>query len=460
LNVVVTGENTNFTNGASLISFSGTGITVNSTTVTSPTTAVANITIAPDAPATLRDVTIRTGGEIVAALGSFQVQLQPAVQFSIAGYSVGEGAGRATLTVVRVGSTSEPVTLTYRTRDSDAFTFGCADTVNNRGAAYGRCDFATTVGSLSFAPGDDSKTITVPIIDDAHTEGDETFEVVILTSTGVSIGTPATATVTIVDNDAAGAANPIFTTPFFVREHYLDFLSREPEAGEPWSGVLGGCPDVNNLDPNSLSARCDRLTVSAAFFGSPEFQLKGFYVYRFYKLALNRLPEYPEIIEDMSFVAGATPEEVYLRRAQFAANFTRRTDFQTNFGAMSNGDYVALLLSRYLLTQITTPDPANPEGAVKVTFTSADLVDKLNSGALTRTQVLRAVADSDQVGSAEFNRAFVAMQYYGYLRRTPEPAGYESWLTFLNANPTDFRKMVDGFLNSSEYRLRFGRPTP
>src|SRR5205823_2913083 len=159
----------------------------------------------------------------------------------------------------------------------------------------------------------------------------------------------------------------------------LDFLSREPEQGEPWSGVLNRCPDVNNLDPNSPSAGCDRITVSADFFGSPEFQLKGFYVFRFYKLAFNRLPEYLEIIADMSFVAGATPREVFQRKAQLAVNLTQRQEFQTNFGVLSNSDYVAALLNRYQLTQVTTPDPANPNGSSKVTLTSNDLVNKLTS---------------------------------------------------------------------------------
>ena len=72
--------------------------------------------------------------------------------------------------------------------------------------------------------------------------------------------------------------------------------------------------------------------------------------------------------------------------------------------------------------------------------------------------MLRAIADSDQVLAAEFNRAFVAMQYYGYLRRTPEQKGYNDWLNYLNAHPNDFREMVRGFVHSVEYRMRFGRP--
>src|SRR5580765_6626862 len=42
------------------------------------------------------------------------------------------------------------------------------------------------------------------------------------------------------------------------------------------------------------------------------------------------------------------------------------------------------------------------------------------------------------------------------LRRTPDQSGFNSWVSYLTANPSDFRTMVNGFLNSTEYRLRFG----
>ena len=113
-------------------------------------------------------------------------------------------------------------------------------------------------------------------------------------------------------------------------------------------------------------------------------------------------------------------------------------------------------MGRYSLTSITTLDSAAPDGINKVTLTTAELINQLNGRTLTRAQVLRAIADSDQVFNAEFNQAFVAMQYYGYLRRTPDQAGYTAWLYYLNANPTDSRTMVNGFVNSVEYRLRFG----
>lgn len=142
----------------------------------------------------------------------------------------------------------------------------------------------------------------------------------------------------------------------------------------------------------------------------------------------NRWPEYLESIPDMSYVAGQTAAEVYARRAQLAMNFTARPEFLTTYGALPPGAYVSALLDRYQRTQFTTIDPATPDGPVKVTLTKDELIGRLNSGALTRVQVFRAIADSDQVNAQEFNNAFVAMQYYGYLRRTPEAAGYQAWL--------------------------------
>ena len=195
--------------------------------------------------------------------------------------------------------------------------------------------------------------------------------------------------------------------------------------------------------------------MSGAIFGSPEFLIKGVYTIEFYRVAFNRLPEYVEFAPDLRSVTGATAAETNAKRAAFANNFVLRPEFVNMYGGTSNATYVNTLMGRYNLNSITTPDPANPDSGNKVTLTTTDLVNGLNGGTLTRAQVLRALVQSDQVNSAESVNTYVGSQYYGYLRRTPDSGGFNSWVNYLNTHPGDFRTMVNGFMNSIEYRLRF-----
>jgi len=74
------------------------------------------------------------------------------------------------------------------------------------------------------------------------------------------------------------------------------------------------------------------------------------------------------------------------------------------------------------------------------------------------------VAENSILNQQEFNRAFVLMQFFGYLRRNPDDpqdtdyTGYDFWLTKLNAFNGNFvnAEMVKAFITSSEYRQRFG----
>jgi hypothetical protein len=53
-----------------------------------------------------------------------------------------------------------------------------------------------------------------------------------------------------------------------------------------------------------------------------------------------------------------------------------------------------------------------------------------------------------------FTEAFVVMQYFGHCRGAPMLR--TAWITTMNANPSNYRVMINGFLNSVEYRKRFG----
>ena len=78
--------------------------------------------------------------------------------------------------------------------------------------------------------------------------------------------------------------------------------------------------------------------------------------------------------------------------------------------------------------------------------------------------MLRAVAEDQDLSNAEFNRAFVLMQYFGYLRRDPNSgqdidySGYDFWLQKLIQFNGDYNQaeMVKAFITSVEYRQRFG----
>jgi hypothetical protein len=128
----------------------------------------------------------------------------------------------------------------------------------------------------------------------------------------------------------AACPNPTDCVDFFGRQHYRDFLNREPEAAgfQDWMNVLNSC----NGDATCLyGPNGKRTLVSQSFFGSQEFNLKGGYVFRFYKATLARLPSYAEMQAGMDSVTGATADEVMQKRAAFAANWVVRDDFLNAF---------------------------------------------------------------------------------------------------------------------------------
>src|SRR5262249_24379739 len=89
-----------------------------------------------------------------------------------------------------------------------------------------------------------------------------------------------------------------------------------------------------------------------------------------------------------------------------------------------------------------------------------------SSNMTARAQALRQVAENQNLFRAEFNRALVLMEYFGYLRRNPndspdlDDTGYDFWLNKLTSFNGDFQKaeIVKAFITSSEYRSRFGQP--
>ena len=130
----------------------------------------------------------------------------PTIQFSSSTYSIGEAGTKVDVTVTRSGDTSGTGSVDYITADTDNFTVNCGNVAGN---AFARCDFATSVDTLTFAAGETSKTFSIPIINDAIAEGNETFGVTLSNVTGgASLGSPSSATITITDNESRNWTKP------------------------------------------------------------------------------------------------------------------------------------------------------------------------------------------------------------------------------------------------------------
>jgi hypothetical protein len=138
-------------------------------------------------------------------------------------------------------------------------------------------------------------------------------------------------------------------------------------------------------------------------------------------------------------------------KVAFINEFLLRSRFTTAYpGGISAADFVDTLNS----------NAGNPLSAVE----RNQLVSDLNGSVKTRAQVLRTVAEHPNLATAEFNRAFVLMQYFGFLRRNPNDlpdgdyTGFDYWLTKLNQFNGDYNsaEMVKAFITATEYRQRFG----
>jgi subtilisin-like proprotein convertase family protein len=246
--------------------------------------------------------------------------------------------------------------------------------------------------------------------------------------------------------DAVIGGNAIDSEGFFVRQHYLDFLSREPdESGfNFWINQILACGG----DAGCRERRT--INTSAAYFLSIEFQNTGGLVDGMYRASYGRRPMFAEFMPDTATVARNVvvgdlgwAQTLDANKRAFAESWVQRAEFQTAYGGLTNEGYVDALVSH------TGVDFSADE--------RSSLVNGLNSGTSTRADVLRAIAENERFTAAKRNEAFVMMQYFGYLRRDPDAAGYQFWLNKLNQFGGNFEQaeMVKSFLVSGEYRDRF-----
>ena len=159
-------------------------------------------------------------------------------------------------------------------------------------------------------------------------------------------------------------------------------------------------------------------------------------------------------------VVGQTGWEQKLEASKnsFALDFVSRPEF-TRAGTLAPELSPGAFVDKLFANASVTPTQVERDALVQE-LTAA------NNSAQARASVLKKVAEHPALVRQEFDRAFVLMQYFGYLRRNPDDApdgnmnGYDFWLSKLDSFGGDYRaaEMVKAFITSTEYRKRFGQP--
>lgn len=432
-----------------------------------PNTGTASVTV-PNSPTAQARIKVEGVGNIFFDVSNtnFTIQggVQPAttIQFASAAQNIAEAVGSATIVVNRSGDTTGASAVNYTT--SDTAGNNLCSLIN--GQASSRCDYLLTLGTLSFAAGETSKSILIPIIDDVYAEGNENFSITLSNPTGATLGAQATNTLTITDNDAMNGVNPIDNASFFVRQHYVDFLNREPDA----PGLAFWTNEITSCGANAQCVEVKRVNVSAAFFLSIEFQETGYLVYRTYKSGFGNLTvpagspvpvNFTDFLRDTQRIRQGVEVGVGNWQAQLEAN---KQAYMLAF--VQRADFMAAYPNNMTATQFVDKLITNVGPGVISANERTSLINALTtnpSDVNNRATALRSVSEDSDLKTIETNRAFVLMQYFGYLRRNPFDFpdsnfdGYNFWLTKLNDFNGNFvnAEMVKAFISSIEYRTRF-----
>ncbi len=273
--------------------------------------------------------------------------------------------------------------------------------------------------------------------------------------------------------------NAIDAARIFVWQHYLDFLSRQ--ADQPgwdfWSNEITSC----GANQPCIDARS--VNTSGAFFLSIEFQQTGYLVERIYKAAYGDAPNAVSTLDGPhNIVAPVIRFSEFIPDVKQIGNgvVVNQGNWQKQLDDNKNAFSLAFV-QRARFTDPTNgyPTTLSPAAFVNrladnagVPSNDADRTKAINefggapntSDVAARGRALRDIAENETFSNLEKNRAFVLMQYLGYLRRDPNSgqdsdySGYDFWLRKLNQFNGNFiaAEMVKAFITSTEYRQRFG----
>ena len=270
------------------------------------------------------------------------------IQFATDDFTIGEGSGHIDVTITRAGDASGSASVNFNTFDE-----------SQPDHASQKSDYEIALTKVTFQPGETSKTVRILLINDTFDENDETIDLALSnpTGSGVGLGSPNRAEVTILDNDTgAPVTNPIDDTNFFVRQHYLDFLNREPDP----AGLAFWTNEITSCGGDAACISMKRVNVSAAFFLSIEFQKTGYLAYLTHRAAFGSSASgspAPILYGDFQaeaqalgkdFIFGQPGADAILEanKVAYFNNFVTKPDFVGKYPAtLTNEQYVDNLLA-------------------------------------------------------------------------------------------------------------------
>ena len=333
-------------------------------------------------------------------------------------------------------------------------------------------DYTYVVGHLVFGPGETQKTFQVLISDDGYAEGNEQATLLLQNPMNGTLGAPNAATLQIIDNTPETLSNPIDVSRTFVCQHYHDFLYREGDlqGQDFWTNNIESCGS------NATCRQVKRIDTSTAFFLSIEFKETGFLVMRAHKAAFGSnksTPRYAVFLRDQREIGegiivgqGDWQNQLNTNKQNYLNDFVTRAEF-TSIPSFAPGVSAATYVDALFSNSGATPTTTERNAAISA-YGSGNTAG--------RSAALKSVIESGSVFNAQYNSAFVLMQYYGYLRRNPDDSpdnnfsGYDFWLAKLTAVSQpgeDMRndsqaqmraqraEMIRAFIESDEYRQRF-----
>ena len=174
--------------------------------------------------------------------------------------------------------------------------------------------------------------------------------------------------------------------------------------------------------PTSIS----RADAVASVMTSREFQETVSPLARLYLATFGRYPDY----EGLNYYTGQREEARPLH--EIANEFVRSREFELRYGELGHAQFVEMLFNNVL-------------GNAHQADVRAYWVEALDSGRMTRGEVLVDLAESGAFRERSAHQVFVSTAYTEILRRTPDPTGYAYWVAQLRAGqPPD--SVINGLL--------------